>query len=129
MTATKGRILVVDDDRQMVATLSDILQLAGWKTQPAYTGGEALSAIRWGAYDCIVMDIKMPGMDGLAALKAIMAERPESRVVVMTALAAPEPRQEAKRAGARHVLSKPVEPRRLLEVLDDVCGAETSAES
>jgi two-component system chemotaxis response regulator CheY len=71
----------------------------------------------------------MPGMDGLAALKAILAERPETRIVVVTALAGPEPRQEAKRAGARYVLSKPVEPRRLLDVLDEVCGVGARTES
>jgi CheY-like chemotaxis protein len=122
MSAHKGKVLVVDDDREMVATLCDILELGGWRTQGVFTGGEALAAIRWQGYDCVLMDIRMPGMDGLAALKAIMAERPETRIIVMTALASPEPRREARNAGARHVLSKPVEPRRLLQVLDEVCG-------
>jgi CheY-like chemotaxis protein len=119
----KGKVLVVDDDRNMVATLSDVLQLAGWRTQGVYTGGEALAAVRWTGFDAILMDLKMPGMDGIAAIEAIIAERPEARIVVMTALAGPEPKQAARRAGARYVLSKPVEPGRLLEVLDEVCAS------
>jgi CheY-like chemotaxis protein len=124
---TRGKVLIVDDDRDMVATLSDVLQMAGWKTQGVFTGGEALAALRWSDADCVLMDLKMPGMDGLAALKAIIAEKPDARVVVMTALAGAEPRQEARRAGARFVLSKPVEPRRLIQVLDEVCAAGPAA--
>jgi CheY-like chemotaxis protein len=125
MNIGKGKILVVDDDRQMVATLCDVLSLAGWGTQGAFTGGEALAAIRWQTYDCILMDIRMPGMDGVAALKAILAERPDARIVVITAVAAHDVRQQAKQAGAARVLAKPVEPQRLLEVLEEVCGAES----
>lgn len=110
-------LLIVDDDRQMVATLCDVAELAGWRCDGAYTGGEALAAIRWKDYDTIVMDIRMPGMNGIAALKAIRAERPAARIILMTAVTAPEILQEAEQEGAVRVLPKPVDPALLLELL------------
>jgi CheY-like chemotaxis protein len=128
MKTGKGRVLVVDDDRQMVATLCDVLELNGWKAQGAFTGGEALAAIRWPTgFDCILMDIKMPGMDGLAAVKAIRAERPDARIIVMTALAGPDPWKDAQRAGAARVLAKPVDPQRLLQIMDALCSSPPGA--
>ena len=130
MTPAKGRVLVVDDDRQMVATLCDVLELNGWKTQGAFTGGEALAAIRWPTgYDCILIDIKMPGMDGIAAVKAIRAERPDACIIVMTALAGPDPWREAGQAGAARVLAKPVDPQRLLQIMDELCAQKPAGDN
>jgi DNA-binding NtrC family response regulator len=113
-------ILVVDDDRQMVQTLRDVLELSGWHTRGAHNGAEALEAVQEGEYDAVLMDIKMPGMDGVQALKAIKARRPASRVILMTAFTAPELIHEAQREGALQVLPKPVSLAPLLELLRTV---------
>ena len=110
-------ILVVDDDRQMVQTLRDILELSGWKTAGAHTGAEAVIAVQQETYDAVLMDIRMPGMDGVAALKAIRTHRPGARVVLMTAYSAPELIREAEREGALRVLPKPVTLAPLLDLL------------
>lgn len=112
-------ILVVDDDRAMVQTLRDVLELSGWRTQGAHTGTEALDAVQHGEYDAVLMDIRMPGMDGVQTLKAIKARKPGSRVILMTAFTAPELISEAEREGALRVLPKPVSVEPLLELLND----------
>ena len=79
------RILIVDDDRDMVRTLCDIFSLRGWDTDAAYSGDEAIKAQKAGAYDRVLMDIKMPGLDGMAAYKSLSRLFPKLPVVLMTA--------------------------------------------
>lgn len=113
----RGNVLVVDDDRGTVAMVSELLAFAGWRTHAAYTGAEALSAVRWASFDCILMDLKMPGLDGVTAIEAIQAERPDVPIVVITALTGAQPRA-ALAAGACVVLTKPFERQQLLEAVD-----------
>jgi DNA-binding NtrC family response regulator len=115
-----GRILVVDDDRQMVRTLRDILRLKGWEADGAHTGEEALIAIETGAYHAVLMDIRMPGINGVEAFHAMRARRPALRVILMTAYTARELVAEAERAGAIQVLSKPVALPQLIPLLEDL---------
>ena len=112
------RALVVDDDRSMVKTLTDVLRYKGWEVSTAYSGGEAIDAASTGTFDVVLMDIKMPGIDGVDAFKAIKAKRPGLRVVLMTAYAAQDRVAEAEREGVVRVLSKPVNLSVLLELLD-----------
>ena len=115
---TRKRILVVDDDRAMVATLSDILELRGWETINAFDGESAIALVQEREIDVVLMDVRMPKMDGVEALRAIKARRPGTRVVLMTAFAAHDLLLEAERAGAVTVLRKPVELPELFGVLD-----------
>lgn len=114
----KRRILVVDDDRMMVRTLCDVLRLQGWEAEGAFSGPEAIAAVRDGGYPLVLMDIKMPGMDGVAAFKAIKAHRPNVKVILMTAYTARDLIREAENEGVLRVLPKPVAPGPLLELLD-----------
>lgn len=120
------RLLVVDDDRLMVHTLRDVLELSGWITEGAHNGAEAVLALRRGLFDCVLMDIRMPEMDGVAALKVIRRERPNTRVVLMTAFTAPELISEAEREGALRVLPKPVALPPLLELLKHALHEKSS---
>lgn len=102
------RILVVDDDRQMVRTLRDILTLHGWHAEGRFSGEDAVDAVREGDYDAVLMDIRMTGIDGVEALRAMKRERPAVRVVLMTAYASSELLARAVEEGALEVLTKPV---------------------
>jgi DNA-binding NtrC family response regulator len=113
----KPRALVVDDDRSMVKTLSDVLRLKGWEVASAYSGDAAVEVAKSGYFDVVLMDVKMPGMDGVAAFKAMKRIRPNIRVVLMTAYAAQDRLQEAEREGVVRVLPKPVDIAALLELL------------
>lgn len=113
------RALVVDDDRSMVKTLSDILALKGWQVHPAYSGEMAIRAATQEPFDVVLMDVKMPGIDGVDAFKAIKRARPDIRVILMTAYAAPERVAEAEREGVVRVLSKPVDVAELFQLLTE----------
>lgn len=112
-----ARALVVDDDRAMVRTLSDVLRLKGWEVDNAYSGTEAVNAVANGAFNVVLMDVTMPGLNGVAALKAIRARRPDVRVVLMTAYAAQELLADAAREGAHRVLPKPLDLPALLALM------------
>jgi two-component system response regulator HydG len=111
------RALVVDDDQAMVRTLTDILQLNGWQVRPAYSGEMAVDAAAHESFDVVLMDVKMPGLDGVDAFKAMKQARPDIRVILMTAYAAPDRVSEAERAGVVRVLSKPVNVAELFQLL------------
>jgi DNA-binding NtrC family response regulator len=111
------RALVVDDDRTMVKTLADVLRMKGWEVTSAYSGAEAVEAASRTRFDVVLMDIKMPGMDGVEAFKAIKARQPDVKVVLMTAYAAQDLIQEAEREGVMRVLPKPVNLPMLLELM------------
>jgi DNA-binding NtrC family response regulator len=112
------RILIVDDDRHMVRTLSDIVSLQGWNPDGAHSGEEAVEAVRGNEYEAVLMDVRMAGINGVDAFKAMKAMRPEIKVILMTAYTAADIIADAERAGALKVLSKPVVLSGLLEMLE-----------
>jgi DNA-binding NtrC family response regulator len=116
------RALVVDDDMFMAKTLADLLRLTGWDVETAYTGEAAVDAATARDFDVVLMDVKMPGMDGVDAFKAMKAARPDVRVVLMTAYASQDRIQEAERQGVVSVLSKPVDVTSLLSLLTATLG-------
>ncbi len=118
MTADR-RILVVDDDPAMVRTLCDILRLRGWNAVGAHSGEEAVHVACLEQYPVILMDIRMPGMDGVTAFKAMkQCAPPERMVVLMTAHTAPDVLAEARREGAHDVMSKPIDFPSLMAILE-----------
>jgi CheY-like chemotaxis protein len=117
------RALVVDDDRMLARTLAEILELSGWNVTQANSGTEAVNAAARQTFDVVLMDVKMPGMDGVDAFKAMKATHPEIRVILMTAYATEDRLGEAHREGVMRVLSKPVDVQKLLQAyLQLPCG-------
>lgn len=117
MTELKGRIVVVDDDKEMRTLLEDFLTSHGYRVFPFPLATEALEALnpqgRFGReqpdgdLDLIISDIKMPQMDGLEFAKRIQTLRPEVPVILATAFGSIETAIEAMRRGAYHYLVKP----------------------
>ena len=113
----KGVILVVDDDRQMVKTLCAVLRVHGWDTVPAYSGDEAVRVATDRSLTAVLMDVKMPGMNGVDAFQEIRRIRPRIPVILMTAYSAHELLAQAERAGVVSILPKPVPIQELNELL------------
>jgi two-component system response regulator HydG len=111
------KVLVVDDDRRMVKTICDILQISGYDFQAAFTGEEAVQAVKEDGPDCVLMDIKMPGINGVETLKKIKDISPELPVVLMSAFATEDQAREARRLGAYNVLDKPINIQMVLSFL------------
>jgi DNA-binding NtrC family response regulator len=114
----KGTILVVDDDRTMVKTITAVLQFKGWATVGAYSGEEAIAANEAQDFTAVLMDVKMPGINGVDAFRAIRKSKPGMPVILMTAYAAHDLLEQAEREGALMVMPKPVSWPTLIGLLD-----------
>lgn len=102
------KILVVDDDLRIVKTTCDILKIKGHEPSAAYSGEEGVEMVRSDRPDCVLMDIKMPGINGVEAMKQMQEIVPELPIVLVSAYATDELIAEAKSSGAYAVLSKPL---------------------
>ena len=102
------KILVVDDDLRIVKTTCDILRIKSHESIAAYSGEEGVEKVKSDQPDCVLMDIKMPGLSGVEAMKRMQEIVPKLPVVLVSAYATDELMAEAKRAGAYAVLSKPL---------------------
>ncbi len=111
------KVLVVDDDRRMVKTICDILRVKGFESVPAYSGEEAVELVRTDNPDCVLMDLKMPGINGIEALQVIRETAPDLPVLLMSAYATDEQADEARRHGAYAVLAKPIDVQAVLSFL------------
>jgi DNA-binding NarL/FixJ family response regulator len=112
----QARILIVDDEPLNVDYLEQELESRGFATETAADGLEALERVAATPPDLVLLDVMMPGMDGISALRILKGD-PETRlipVVLMTALNAVEDRVRGIEAGADDFLSKPVDERELL---------------
>jgi len=116
----KANILVVDDND--VVRLSHFRSLASahCSVEAVGNGSDALEAMEQRPFDVVLLDLRMPGMDGMTVLKAIKERWPESEVVIITGYPTIETAKEAVRLGAYDFLAKPVGP-------DDVINAANGA--
>lgn len=110
-------VLIVDDEEMIRDTLKDILENEGFKTEEARDGKEALNLINKRKYDCVLLDIKMPGMDGMEVLGKIMEIKPGLPVVMITGHGNEETAFEAAKKGAYDFITKPPDLNRLLLTL------------
>jgi DNA-binding response OmpR family regulator len=122
MTRKTPSILVVDDEVDTCRNLSDILTDLGYRVDVAHEGLTALEMVRQNPYDVALLDLKMPGMDGLTLYREIKKLRADTVAIVVTAYAGGETKAEALAAGAWQVLAKPVDFPRLLSFVDEAVG-------
>ena len=113
------KVLVVDDDE--IVRLSHMRSLAGQscKVEAARGGEEALENMQTEPADVVLMDLRMPGMDGLAALKTIKEKWPATEVVIITGYPSVVTAREAVRLGAFDYLPKPAGPDKVLAVANE----------
>jgi DNA-binding NtrC family response regulator len=116
------RVLVVDDDRDMVQTLCDILELHGWETLRGYDGESAVSISASTGVNVVLMDVRMPQMSGVEAWQQIHARDPKARSVLMTAYAPPEALALTTGQGVVTILRKPLTVPELISALESARG-------
>ena len=114
------RVLIVDDDKGMVTTLKDILGACGHQALHAESGHEAIEHARTGTPHAVLMDIRMPGLNGVDTFRELKRLAPDAYVIFMTAYATSELVEEARREGAIEVLPKPIDMELLLDLLSDI---------
>lgn len=116
MPSARKTILVVDDDLGMADTLTDIFQANQYEVAAAHSGEAAVSMARSRAYDLVLMDIHMPGLNGVQTLTAMRAEGLAACVIMMTAHTRGELVKEAEKQSGFPVLPKPLDLERVLSL-------------
>ena len=114
----KGRVLLVDDESALLEVWSEILTDAGWTVETASNGVKALELLLRSAFDTILTDIDMPGLDGLQLLRAIRTRDLDVPVVLMTGNPRTETAIEAIEQGALRYLVKPVSAASLTDAVE-----------
>ncbi len=110
MAAALGSVLIIDDDQDVQEVLKDRLESLGYRGVPALTGKQGLHLLDAESPKMVFLDIELPDMNGLEALKAIMKRRNDVAVVIITAYGTIERAVQAMKDGAYDFISKPLKP-------------------
>src|SRR3990170_251978 len=120
--SNKNRILIVDDDETVRQSYLRSLESISCNIETASDGEEALQTMEQKRFDVVLLDMRMPGQDGLSVLRTIKQKWPESEVVIITGYPTVASAKEAVRLGAYDYVAKPVGPQDVINVTD---GATT----
>ena len=113
-------ILIVDDEKNIRLTLSQALETLGAEIDTASNGEEALAKLKEKEFGLILLDIRMPGMDGMEVLRRVREIRPDIRIIMITAYGTIESAVEAMKLGAVDFLQKPFDPEEIRELVSRV---------
>ena len=133
----KIKLLLVDDEENFVSALAERLQLRDFRPKVALNGEEGLDALEKETPDVIVLDLRMPGIDGMEVLRRVKKSHPQVQVIILTGHGTEQDREEASRIGAYEYHRKPVDIDDLVfsiknayrKKLEDVMVAATFAEA
>ena len=103
------KVLLVDDEQKFVEALSERLQMRDLENETAYDGEEALSFVNDKEPDVMVLDLKMPGIDGMEVLRRVKKKFPAIRVIILTGHGTDRDEEESRRIGIFDYLNKPVD--------------------
>ena len=122
MDKLDGRILLVDDEEEFLKLLSKRLEVRGLNVSHVPSGEEALARIEGQNFDVIVLDLAMPGIDGIETLRQLKEKDPDSEIIMLTGHATVHNGIEAMKLGAEDFLEKPVDLGVLLEKISEAKG-------
>lgn len=125
-------ILIVDDEKNIRLTLTHSLEPLGFEIDTAVNGEEALTKVQNEDYGLLLMDLRLPGMNGMEVLQRIRKLRPDIQVIIITAYGTIELAVKAMKLGAADFIQKPFAPQEIreavLQVTDREEGNETGTE-
>jgi DNA-binding NtrC family response regulator len=113
------RIMLVDDEERFLSTTKKLLSKKGIDLLTALSGGEALEMLNSHSVHVVILDVKMPGMDGMATLREIKRRHPLTEVIMLTGHATVESAVEGLKSGATDYLIKPADIEELLEKAEE----------
>ncbi len=126
--ASAPRILIVDDEERFRVTLRKLLVLKGLEVDTAGSGREALEMLKTGSYDVVLLDVKMPEMNGIEALAEIKKIDPNIEVIILTGHASVDVAVEIMRLGGYEYLLKPCPMEDLMDKIDAAFERKTARE-
>jgi DNA-binding NtrC family response regulator len=114
----KEKVLLVDDDPEFTEVLSQRMEARDVNVDTAASGPEALEKVGDASYDAIILDLSMPGMDGMETLKRLLQNNPDLQIILLTGHATLQKGVEAVKLGAMDFLEKPAELQKLMERIE-----------
>jgi DNA-binding NtrC family response regulator len=114
----RNRILIVDDDETVRRSYLRSLESISCNVESACDGEQALQTMERNPFDVVLLDMRMPGQDGMSVLRTIKQKWPESEVVIITGYPTLDSAKEAVRLGAYDYVAKPVGPQEVINVAD-----------
>lgn len=114
-----ANVLLVDDESEFIETLAKRLEARSLKVSTATRGEEAVALVDEQEFDAIVLDLAMPGMDGLETLRQIKEKHPDSEIIMLTGHGSIRTGIDAMKLGAEDYLEKPVDIRQLLDKISE----------
>ena len=115
----QAKVLLVDDEEEFCNMLSERLETRGLKVNAVLSGEDAVERVTDQNFDAIIVDLAMPGIDGLETLRRIKEKRPDLEVLMLTGHGTIKSGIEAMKLGAEDFLEKPVDMKVLLEKISD----------
>ena len=132
----KMKILLVDDEKEFVETLSERMKMRDLPSDVALDGEQALQMVEEETPDVILLDLKMPGIDGMEVLRRVKKAYPDVQVIMLTGHGSEKDEEEARRLGAYDYLQKPTGVDKIVQTIkrafkkfDDSMMAATFAEA
>lgn len=104
----KAKVLLVDDETDFLTTLAERLEARGLKVNTAASGEDAVKKVDDQNFDLIILDLAMPGIDGLETLKRIKAKQPDTEIIMLSGQGSIKTSIEAMKLGAEDFIEKPV---------------------
>ena len=114
---SKIRVLLVDDEEDYVRTMAERLKMRDLGSRVATSGAEALAMVQDEAPDVMVLDLRMPGIDGMQVLEQVKDEHPQVQVIILTGHGSDKEEKEARALGAFEYLQKPADTGQLLDTI------------
>ncbi len=114
-----ANVLLVDDEEQFLEVLSERLETRGLHVNSVTSGEDAVAQVEDKNFDAIVVDLSMPGINGIETMKQIKAKRPDLEIIILTGQATVQTGIEAMKLGAEDFLEKPVDLNVLLEKISN----------
>ncbi len=133
----KIKLLLVDDEENFVNTLAERMKMRDVPSKVVFNGEQALEAVQTDAPDVMVLDLRMPGIDGMDVLRKVRKTHPNVQVIILTGHGTDLDEEEAKKLGAFHYHKKPIDIDELLstvkkayrEKIEDAMVAATFAQA
>lgn len=112
------KILLIEDDRAVAGSVAELLRSKGFEVELCHDGESGVEYAELGIYDLLIMDVMMPGMDGLQVARKVRADRCGTPILMLTARSGTEDRIAGLNAGADYYLTKPFDSRELLACIN-----------
>jgi DNA-binding NtrC family response regulator len=122
---SENKVLLVDDEVEFTEALAERMQSRGLEVDTCDSGESALEAARGKEFEAVILDLAMPGMDGIETLKRLRAEHPDLQIIVLTGHATVEKTVAAMKLGALDFLEKPADISQIMEKIEKAKGKKS----